>query len=360
MIDETSPTSNPSRFAFLDALRGIAALAVVITHILEEVSPEFHSIRGTYFDLGSCAVTVFFLCSGFIIPVSLERVGSIRKFWIRRIFRLYPLYWISVMLVVLVFILLPEKSLTSFNQHPVATTLAHLTMFQILFGMPNIVAPYWTLFFEMIFYIIVTFLFITGGSKSTKPVVVGLLLGTIFVEIIMPLFFHQIFAPALIGVFLMMFNGTLLYRVYTKEVTVSSAAVIRLLSMITLFGITVVRSAVGLDSIFYMGTGWITGYIIFIAVFLIRAHQFPRPLLYLGQISYSLYLLHPVILLAVPQSNSIALTITYWLMIMLVISALTYRWLEQPMMRVGKRLSRDPIHAVVPGAPPKDEQVAST
>ncbi len=46
-------------------------------------------------------MVVFFLCSGFIIPVSLERQGSLRRFWIRRLLRRYPLYWLSVVLCML-------------------------------------------------------------------------------------------------------------------------------------------------------------------------------------------------------------------------------------------------------------------
>jgi peptidoglycan/LPS O-acetylase OafA/YrhL len=35
---------------------------------------------------------VFFLVSGYIVPASLERRGSVRGFWVSRVFRLYPLY----------------------------------------------------------------------------------------------------------------------------------------------------------------------------------------------------------------------------------------------------------------------------
>ena len=43
-------------------------------------------------DLGKYGVLLFFLVSGYVIPMSLERHGSLRRFWIGRLFRIYPAY----------------------------------------------------------------------------------------------------------------------------------------------------------------------------------------------------------------------------------------------------------------------------
>jgi peptidoglycan/LPS O-acetylase OafA/YrhL len=40
--------------------------------------------------LGLYGVFVFFMVSGYIVPASLERRGSVRGFWVSRVFRLYP------------------------------------------------------------------------------------------------------------------------------------------------------------------------------------------------------------------------------------------------------------------------------
>src|SRR5438128_3067363 len=93
-----------TRLDFLDGLRGFAALVVFLSHAIGRVSPAFHDFTYSRFDMGSFGVTVFFLCSGFIIPVSLERQGSLRSFWLRRIFRLYPLYWFSIALFLLCYL----------------------------------------------------------------------------------------------------------------------------------------------------------------------------------------------------------------------------------------------------------------
>ena len=83
--------ANASRLAWLDALRGIAALCVVYAHFGTRVLPQVHRAVYHVFDPGLYGVLVFFLVSGYIVPASLERRGSVRNFWLSRLFRLVPL-----------------------------------------------------------------------------------------------------------------------------------------------------------------------------------------------------------------------------------------------------------------------------
>src|SRR5437868_796900 len=83
--------------AFLDALRGIAVGLVVVQHIGQLTSPRFRDLSTDWAQLGQMGVMVFFLCSGFIIPATLERNDSLATFWVSRFFRLYPLYWLSLL-----------------------------------------------------------------------------------------------------------------------------------------------------------------------------------------------------------------------------------------------------------------------
>src|SRR5260370_12619806 len=85
-----------SRLAWLDALRGFAALCVVFDHATTLVVTPVHSFLYQWLNFGQYGVFVFFLVSGYIIPASLERKGSIRGFWISRGFRLYPLYVLAI------------------------------------------------------------------------------------------------------------------------------------------------------------------------------------------------------------------------------------------------------------------------
>jgi len=75
---------------------------VVFDHLTYSVlQPVRHSVYH-WFDPGQYGVFVFFLVSGYIVPASLERQGSVRGFWVSRVFRLYPL---NLLLMVAVFVL---------------------------------------------------------------------------------------------------------------------------------------------------------------------------------------------------------------------------------------------------------------
>src|SRR5437762_8805346 len=93
------------RLTFLDALRGVAALAVVAQHLGERLWPAFGHVTTFYFQAGQFGVVLFFLCSGFVIPASLERYDSLASFWIGRVCRLFPLYWFSLVVAVVLFAL---------------------------------------------------------------------------------------------------------------------------------------------------------------------------------------------------------------------------------------------------------------
>src|SRR5581483_7803388 len=82
--------SSASRLGWLDVLRGVAALAVVFDHVSYYTLQHVRELIYQWFDPGNYGVFVFFLISGYIVPASLERKGSIRTFWVSRLFRLYP------------------------------------------------------------------------------------------------------------------------------------------------------------------------------------------------------------------------------------------------------------------------------
>src|SRR6195256_3710656 len=91
-MSETAATNHERRLAWLDALRGFAALCVVFDHGSTLLLLPVRSYLYHWLNLGQYGVFVFFLVSGYIVPASLERRGSVRGFWVSRAFRLYPLY----------------------------------------------------------------------------------------------------------------------------------------------------------------------------------------------------------------------------------------------------------------------------
>lgn len=98
--------AQPLHLPGLNGLRALAALAVVVSH-LQNALPEFGLPEGTPLKLAEYGVTIFFALSGFLITYLLQveaEVGeiSIRKFYVRRVLRIWPLYYLNIAVVLLV------------------------------------------------------------------------------------------------------------------------------------------------------------------------------------------------------------------------------------------------------------------
>ncbi|MCQ0012140.1 acyltransferase family protein [Actinomadura madurae] len=173
--------------SWLDALRGLAAMVVVFEHSLDVLLPEVRRGASPWFDFGRYGVFVFFLVSGYVVPFSLERRGSVRHFWAGRVFRLYPAWFVSAALA----LALGSAGLSyglpaALGERPWASTLAHLTMLQDLLGVPNIVNVYWTLSYEMVFYLLVTAMFVAGVHRSSARVALGFGVGAAILGVALP------------------------------------------------------------------------------------------------------------------------------------------------------------------------------
>ncbi|MEV5499454.1 acyltransferase [Nonomuraea fuscirosea] len=153
---DSSLASARPRLAWLDALRGIGALAVLAEHLLQAVMP---SLRPYWCNLGIYGVLVFFLVSGYIIPFSLERRGDLRAFWISRAFRLYPLYLAVIVLTLALSWWIPVREAVPRDLTAVA---AHLTMLTDVVGVAAVVDPMWTLSYEMVFYLVAAAMYAAG------------------------------------------------------------------------------------------------------------------------------------------------------------------------------------------------------
>ena len=81
------------RYRELDALRGLAAMLVVLFHY-SWGRPE----NRFEFSVGNTGVDLFFIISGFVIFMSLEKAENLRQFVGNRFARLYPAYWVCVIL----------------------------------------------------------------------------------------------------------------------------------------------------------------------------------------------------------------------------------------------------------------------
>jgi peptidoglycan/LPS O-acetylase OafA/YrhL len=141
------------RLVVLDGLRLVAALAVLayhytaIAHVWHRPATEVFPSQP--FAHGWLGVHLFFLISGFVICMSGWDRGP-GSFLLSRAVRLYPAYWLSVVVVaagLAVFPGLPWRPSTS-------DVLVNFTMFQDAVGVPGLADVYWSLWAEVRFYLL--------------------------------------------------------------------------------------------------------------------------------------------------------------------------------------------------------------
>ncbi|GGN64297.1 hypothetical protein GCM10011579_033560 [Streptomyces albiflavescens] len=384
---------------WLDALRGIAALVVVFDHSSYTFMAEFRRELMPEFSTSRYGIMVFFLVSGYIIPASLERRGCVRTFWFGRIFRIYPL-WLAVVTVALGLNLWGVAKIGDLGGGQSAATVAaaHVTMLQELLGTPNLLLILWTLSYEMAFYLLVVALFTvrlhqrsaaavtlaalaavsaTAGAvlpasalsdmAATGPLVAiasiamviaiccashrspvlrvfGGVLGGVLALVLVPLNGTVPLWEGLV-ILAVMFLGTAVQRAESGQSTWRYAAGT---------AVVVVACAVGSayqygDDSHFTRRGWIVAFLLAVLTFgagwASRHRRIPRLLTGLGTISYSVYLVHPVLLAVIDgttgrwRHDHLVLEAAFFAML-LPLCVLTYRYIERPTHAWGRKLAR--------------------
>ena len=334
------------RLDFLDALRGVAAVVVVIQHVSEQV----HWRPALWFSvhvaqLGQLGVMVFFLVSGFIIPVSLERHGNLKGFWVARVFRLYPLYWVSL---VAAFVLWRNGQYfvdPGISAHPLTAFLANATMASRLFHQPYAIGLYWTLLFELIFYIGCSVLFVIGWLRYSDRIALVLMAG-ILVKTYGPVLVGGAASPSALP-FIAMVTGTLLYRFFYATMSprraalvVTAAAVTGVLAYAPLIGKSHRVQFYGGDAFGPMVGAFLGAIGIVVVAMMLRHHSVPRWLCHLGLVSYSMYLVHPLLLQWLDLPHSPGLAVAVFVAVTVGVATVTYYLIEAPMIEAGRTIVR--------------------
>jgi peptidoglycan/LPS O-acetylase OafA/YrhL len=398
------PAGSSARLAWLDALRGFAALCVVFDHGSTLVLRPVRDYLYHTLDLGQYGVFVFFLVSGYIVPASLERKGSTRAFWISRAFRLYPMYAVAVVLSVIAY--QTHYGNIAGAEHSPSTSIASwfVMMPNMLTG-PNVPNVTWTLSYEMVFYLLLAALFSWRVHRHSGAYALTFAIGACVLGGVLPMAALQHWSrhggpspltvdvtadvliiagialaltgksllvrigasvAALTGLTLatvnqgypypwsglmilaLMFTGTLIYRAEQSQVGKLTAAWIAgVVVALTVAAGLLHSSQYHLDH--QWRTQWISSIVLAAATFAIglavRNHKIPRVAAWLGLVSYSVYLLHPLVFNAyrsIPayrhHHGALGQTVTaaVLLAVILAASAITYYTVEKPMQRLGR------------------------
>lgn len=277
-----NPNNNEKRLTELDSLRGIACLMVFFFH---------HSIRFIpndkhfLFHFGYLGVDLFFIISGFVIYLTLERTNYWMDFIVNRCSRLYPAYWLAVLITFLAVNYSPFSS----KEYPNFMLISNLTMFQHWIGIQDIDLAYWTLNLELSFYFFMFVIFLLRGIKYYKLLTLIMLL---------PIWLNYVFPglDMLNGLFdfftffrfgHLFAAGIVFYNVFKRK---GSFKVIDGILLILCFisGILVRKESVIIEQIHIA-----VFFFLFILLVKDKLSWISHPvLLFYGQISYVLYLIH--------------------------------------------------------------------
>jgi peptidoglycan/LPS O-acetylase OafA/YrhL len=164
-VSAPASSGKGGRFVFVDGLRGIAALLVVLFHLYENLRPAVSTWfpRTLAFGLehGRIGVDIFFALSGFVIAHSLrDGERSMRyfgRFALRRSIRLDPPLWVVIFLE-LMLIRVSLMAYPSLGTHipTFQEIVANMTYTQRFLGLPDVVPVFWTLTYEVQFYVFLT------------------------------------------------------------------------------------------------------------------------------------------------------------------------------------------------------------
>lgn len=356
-MPDTISNRTGNHFKFLDSARGIAALMVFGSHFIARNFQEKMNVRYSFFLFnGNDAVSFFFVLSGFVLSYKYIVLGhemDVRKFYVSRVFRLFPPYFIIVLL----------STLYAYRNEFDFATMRDTFIYNknefweeaLLFRFHNKrYYPGWTLTLEMLCSFLIPF-YIALALKNKKfipyLIVVTLIIGN-------NLLFSYLLLFGIVGTTYYHEITSLSFREskwYKFRYPILAAAVI-LFSIRQIHGISplgptflYLQDYLGLD--FYTYTG-LSCFVFLVGILHSKkAQRFleHKVLVFLGKISYGIYLVHVLVIevlvsffgkyLPYPPNpfKFAAFTLLVFGVVVLAATALHY-FVELPSIKIGKRI----------------------
>jgi len=276
--------SKSNRLLEFDVLRGIAALLVVMYHYTTHYDEIYRHSQEVlvYFPFGHYGVELFFMISGFVIFMTLERSKRSLDFVVGRFARLYPAYWTAVIVTF---------TITTIAGLPVyqvgwRDALVNLTMLEGFLDVPFVDGAYWTLGRELVFYTIMFVLYRARLLKHIDTITIGWLL-LIVVSIVLEkqavlVLDQKIQTLLLLQHACQFIAGMMFYKIYKEGFSLKRYTIITACALVYALDHTLLETSL---------------FILFILIFdLILRGRLAfincTPLIFMGTISYSLYLVH--------------------------------------------------------------------
>lgn len=283
------------RLYAVDSLRGIAAVSVMLWHLTYWVTPHRTAFAFPY---GHFGVELFFIISGYVIFMTIGKIDTIGEFIASRVGRLYPSFWAGAVLTCCVCTLIEAVDPSihawggSFADLPI-----NLTMLEDYLNGPYNVPidlAYWTLSVELMFYFVMGAIYCRGALQNIDLICVVFLLSIHLLRGVLAVAGLTMPPPfawfSLINYGYFFIIGIALYRLQHGERGFELYAALGLALLYSAWGATERSLSNGSLDYFLVTLG--------LAAVMAAAlwNRLPflnwRPLVWLGGISYPLYLVH--------------------------------------------------------------------
>lgn len=340
----------------LDALRAFAVLAVLVGHFIPKTSKLFLPFK--FIDLGGLGVRLFFVISGFLITGILLRSKSycekdrlsilyeFRQFYARRVLRIFPLFYL-VLIVAALLNIPPVRETFGWNA-------AYLTNFYLfLGGTGGSTSHLWSLAVEEQFYLAWPWIILLVSRRRLSAIIlVTIAIGPIF-RLLCGLYTDNSKTPILplscldtlgIGGFLALCRDQVPEQ-YSRRYPFGKSGLLLGAGILTIFVLlrTMNQGRMIGYGIFDIGVALIAGWIVWNASIRVRGPIGKllevKPLLYVGTISYGIYIYHNFIhyLLDSPKVTKIFALLHLRMLIIpaicavtIVVAAISWHFFERP------------------------------
>lgn len=314
-------------FSDLDGMRGVLSVTVMIFHF--GLNVLLGRVTGGLIDHANWGLCVdfFFMLSGFVLCRSYcRRRVPVGEYFARRLFRLAPMYYLTLLVALAVF----PRTLS------VAAVTANAAMVAPFLRLPSANGPSWSVPYELFLPIVILLLAPYLARRSVK------IMGGALAALVVLSAANGILAPtaeeSIIRPSLGLSAGMFLYLVYRRYPAKASRPR------------TYAAFGVAFFSIMFTSI-WPAAYAVFFPAS-VAAIYFgaptktilsSAPLQALGRWSYSIYLIHfPLMNLAIMTLGTATVSGSVpikgaWVAVTIALAAAAYRWIEAPMIKAGAR-----------------------
>jgi peptidoglycan/LPS O-acetylase OafA/YrhL len=328
------------RLVGLDVLRGFAAVAVMLHHhgqYYDELYPGRAPLSVNFF-AGHFGVELFFIISGFVILMTIERKANVWAFAVARAARLMPCFLAALALATVILVISPMPPL---DTPTIGRFLANVTMAPLLFGERVVDLPYWTLNYEMVFYLSMGLLLTLGRLRQVEWIALAWIAAGVLFTTLVDVDHHHRTSILLLAYYSNFFViGMCLYLIQAGRA--------RLMTWVALVAAILTSARGGGEQAFHASGGLYLSltaafaFLVWLGTTAVGRWLAVPPLVFLGRISYPLYLVHvvlgfQVIHFGVERGWSTAAGVVAACAVSLVVATLLHYLVEVPGQRWSHR-----------------------